>query len=137
MMSSEGLHDLAANGTPAEKAAAARAMIKQIYEDKVATVNGRDYKFLTMVHRDRRAVFAFMTSVGPAMQRNDMSFLDGDAFAPIERIISDHITFNAMQLSKLPKHWEDEGGYPEDYIPLLTSALQVISYPFVRAAPTS
>lgn len=111
----------------------AYAMIKAVYDDGVATINGRDYTFTKMVHKQRRKVFAFMTKVQDMMARGDMSFLDWEEFEKVEQVINNVVLFNGSALSKLDTHWES---YAEDYVPFVTTAMGVISYPFLSASHT-
>ena len=105
--------------------------IKEIYDDGVAEINGREYKFTKSTHKKRRKIFAFSSRVGGMAEVGDFSFLDWDEFDTIEKVICDMILFDNMQLSKLSMHWEQ---YPEDYLMLITTAMAVISYPLTRAA---
>lgn len=114
---------------------AAHEMIKAIYEDGEAELtSGRVYKFSRMVHKERRKVFAFYTSIQEAAGRNDFSFLESDAFAAVEKIIENRVLFEGSALSKRATHWDE---YPDDYVQLIMIALGVISYPFLSGAPTS
>jgi hypothetical protein len=45
-----------------------------------------------------------------------------------------HISFDDCLLAKLPEHFDD---YPGDYVRLITTALAVISYPFLDDSATS
>ena len=112
----------------------ARAMIRAIYEDGEAEINGRVYRFTKMTHKQRRKVFAFYTSVARDVERNDFSFLDSDRFAAVEDVINKSVTYNDSLLSVLgDTHWEK---YPDDYLQFIPTALGVISYPFLAGADT-
>lgn len=104
--------------------------IKEIYDDGVAEINGREYKFTKSTHKKRRSVFAFLSRIRGMAEIGDYSFLDWDDFDRVEKTICDMILFDNMQLSKLQMHWEQ---YPEDYLILITTAMAVISYPLTRA----
>lgn len=115
--------------------AAAMSMLKSIFEDGEAELpSGRVYTFSRMVHKERRRVFAFYTSIQESIHRRDFSFLESDAFAAVERVIENRVLFEGSALAKRDAHWEE---YPDDYITLITTALGVISYPFLSGAPTS
>lgn len=103
--------------------------IKNVFEDGVATINERDYKFTAMTHGERVKVFAYFSSIQHQIQCGNFSFLDDGKYKDIEKIIVQRVTFDGMQVSKLNDHWET---YPEDYIIFVTTALGVISYPFLR-----
>lgn len=112
----------------------ARDMIRQVFEDQEATINGRVYRFTKMTHKKRRKVFAFFTRFGGQMRQQDFSFLDSPEFEPVEAVINDAVVFNDSLLSRLgDSHWEE---YPDDYLPFIGVALAVISYPFMPANPT-
>lgn len=111
----------------------AQDMIKQVFDESQAEINGRKYDFAKFVHAERRKVFAFASTVQYQLAAGDFSFLEAPAYAPVEKMMFDKILFEGGQLSKRPNHFED---YPEDYIMLVTTALQVISYPFMRGNPT-
>lgn len=112
----------------------ALSMIKAVYDDGVAEINGRSYTFLTMRHEKRRRVFAFYTSVGKDILSGSFAFLDTPNFSNVEKIINDSVMIDGSLISKLPDHWDT---YPEDYITFISTALGVISYPFLRGSSSS
>lgn len=114
-----------------EKNDAAMAMVKAVADDKVATINGRDYEIKAFNHVDRCAVFAFYSSIASKVQGGDFSFLTDPEFSKVMKIIEDRVTFDGMQVSKMRKHWDE---YPEDYLQFISTMLAVVSYPFMRAA---
>lgn len=114
--------------TPSEIQSAV-AQIKAVYDEGVATINNRDYKFTTAAHRQRVTVFAFFSKVQHQIQAGDFSFLDTKEFEAVERVVSQVVTFDGSLLSKRPTHWEE---FPEDYLTFIPTALGVISYPFLR-----
>ncbi len=111
-----------------EKQKKALEMIKAVYDDGYAEINGNRYEFAKMTHKKRRKVFAFFTGIASEMTRQSMEFLDTDRFEEIERLMFDYVLFDGVQLSKQPDHFEEYAG---DYIMLITTALQVISLPFM------
>lgn len=106
-------------------------MVRAVYEDEAATINGRTYTLTKMVHQRRRAVFAFASKLGDDMRKGNFSWMDSPEFSNVERVINDHVLFDGQLISKLPKHWDE---YPEDYIMFITTMLGAMSYPFMRAA---
>lgn len=112
---------------------AALGMIKAVYDDGVAEINGREYKFTATNHAKRRKVFAFYSGLQSEIKKGDFGFLDSDAFKPIEKVIGDIITFDDSLISKLQDHWEQ---YPEDYLQYINIAMGVISYPFLKGSLT-
>lgn len=111
----------------------AKAMIKAVYEDGEAEINGRKYAFTKMVHKDRRKVFAFCSRIQAQLAAGDFSFLDWPDFEPVEKVVNDHVLYNDAALSRLPTHWDK---YPGDYLPFIGTALSTISYPFTAADST-
>jgi len=122
--------------TPEQQAEfnAAREMIRAVFEDGEAEINGRVYMFTKMVHKQRRQVFAFYSRIAQLAQSGDLSFLDTPDFEKVMDTISRVVTFEDSTLQRLgDEHWEH---YPEDYVPFITTAMAVISYPFMSANPT-
>jgi hypothetical protein len=117
-----------------EKARAAIAMFRAIFDDGEAEINGRAYKFTKMVHKARRRVFAFYSKVGTMAAQNDFSFLDWPEFETVEKVINDAVLFNDSRLSVLgDAHWDK---YPDDYLMFISTAMGVISYPFLSGSVT-
>lgn len=108
-------------------------MIKAVYDDGFAEINEREYHFLKMRHQQRRSVFAFFSSIQRDIQRQDFSFLDDPRFKNVEKIIESSVSFDDSLLAKLPNHWDE---YPQDYLTFVSTALAVISYPFMPASAT-
>lgn len=114
-----------------EQRAAAMAQVKAVYEDGVAEINGRKYKFHRMQHVERRKVFAFYTSVQRQLAAHDFSFLDTPGYAAVEEVMWSNISMEGLTINKARDHWEQ---FPEDYVSLVAVAMGVMSYPFIRAA---
>lgn len=120
--------------TPEQQAEQAKTMIKAVHDDGEAEINERVYKFLKMTHKKRRKVFAFYTKVAGQVKNKDFSFLDTPEFEAVENVINGVVSFNDSLLSKIgDPHWEK---YPDDYMPFISTALAVISYPFFPAGST-
>ena len=119
--------------TPEQKAKAA-AMIKAVYDDGVAEINGRKYKFTNTTHLVRRKIFSFFTSIQSELEAGNFSFLDSSNFEPVEIAINKIITYDDNLLDKSPDHWEK---YPEDYLQFISVAMGVISYPFLKGNLTA
>lgn len=109
----------------------ALAEVKAVYEDGEATINGRDYKFLGTNHNTRRKIFAFFTKVQKELAVGNFSFLASSEFVTIEKDINNMVTFEESLIGKLPGHWDE---YPEDYIKFISTAMGVISYPFLKGS---
>ena len=111
----------------------ALGQVKAVYDDGVAEINGREYKFTATSHTKRRKVFAFYSGLQSEIQKGDFGFLDSDKFKPVEKVIGDIVTFEDNLINKIPDHWEE---YPEDYLQYISVAMGVISYPFLRGSLT-
>lgn len=117
-----------------DEAQGALAQIKAVYDDKCATINGRNYEFTMTSHAQRVKVFAYFSKVRTQVERGDMSYLDTDEFKSVERVIGHIVTYEGSLLAKLPLHWEH---FPEDYLTFVSTAMGVISYPFLRGKSTA
>jgi len=112
-----------------ELIAKAQEQIKAVYDDGIATINGRDYTFCKMTFSERRKVFAYMTSIQKELQEGNFTFVDSKIFKEdIEKTIFRNVTLEGMSLLK-KNPFEN---YIEDYVPFITTALGVISYPFLK-----
>jgi len=117
-----------------EQKKAALAMIRAVYEDGEAEINGRVYTFCKMKHKQRLKVFAFYTQVSDNVQRGNFGFLATPEFESVENVINNVVSIDGSLLSKIGDgHWED---YPDDYLTFISTALPVISYPFFSASVT-
>lgn len=109
------------------------AQIKAVYEDGFAEINGRRYDFGPTNHIKRRTVFAYLTKIQDDLENGNFWFLDSSDFQKVEKIIADIVLFDGMQISKIGGHWNE---YPQDYVMYVSTALGVVSYPFLAASPT-
>lgn len=109
-------------------------IIADCYNDKQATINGRDYDFMKCNHFQRLKVFAYASEHAEEMQRGKIGFMGTGQWREIQETIEKVVNFNDSALSKLKNHWEE---YPEDYMQLMTVAIGVISYPFSKGSGTS
>lgn len=112
-----------------EQIKSAMDQMKAVLDDGVATVNGRDYTFTPMTHSERVKVFSFYSSPANTAAQNSFEFLDDPKYKEVEKVMFNRINFDGMQLSKLPNHFEN---YPEDYLQVVSTAMGVMSYPFMR-----
>lgn len=123
-----------AEGELNEEQSKALDQVKAVYEDGKAEINGREYVFNKMTHKKRRKVFAFFTRIQHDLQRGDFWWMESPEFEGVEQIINDTVTFGGDALSRLDTHWDH---YPQDYMLFISTALGVISYPFMTAAHTA
>ena len=125
----------------AEQKKKALAQIKAVYDDGVADINGREYKFLGTTHAIRRKIFAYSTKIQKDLGVGDFSFLASSEFVAIEKEINKMVTFQGNLLKtimgedgKSKNHWDE---YPEDYVKFITCAMGVIGYPFLKGSLTA
>lgn len=111
-----------------EQVSKAQDMMREVHEDKCATINGRDYVITPINHIRRRKVFAYFTHIQNDLMRQDMWFLDSPDWREVEKIIEDHVTYDDIQISKRSNHWEE---FPEDYILFVQTMMGALSYPFL------
>ena len=120
--------------------AEAESQIKAVYLDKVAEINGTSYTFTRFTHKERKKVFAFLSSVivrgkDPVTRKMQesvrMDFWDEPRFEAVEELINSKITVDGVQLNKKSNFWDDDE-YAADYIAFMLLAMQVISYPFMQ-----
>lgn len=116
-------------GDNKEQLKAAIDQMKAVCEDGSATINGREYTFTAMTHSERVKVFSFYASPSNTAAINSFEFLDDPKYKEVEKVMFNRITFDNMQLSKIPNHFEE---YPEDYILLISTAMGAMSYPFMK-----
>lgn len=109
-------------------------MIRAVWDDQSAEINGREYRFAKMVHTERRRVFAYYSSIQDQLERSNFAFLDTPEYIYCEKIMFKHVTFEGSLLAKLPDHFDE---YANDYIKLITTAMGVMSYPFLADNDTS
>jgi len=106
-------------------------MIKQVYDDKVAEINGNSYYFTNCSHQKRLRIFGYSTKIKDDLANENFSFLSTDEWRSIEKDILSTILFDNEVLSKKANHFEQDK-YISDYLILITTALAVISYPFIQ-----
>ena len=107
----------------------ANDLIRAIFEDGTAEINGRSYEFLKTNHAKRLRVFGYLMKVQERIQKKDFSFMGEKDWLEIEQIINGVVSLDGTILAKDPQHWED---YAEDYLFFMPTALAVISYPFLK-----
>jgi hypothetical protein len=110
-------------------------LIKECHDDGKITVNNNDYILSKSInHLKRLKVFGYLSKVQNNLSTGDMSFLGTKEHQEIEKLINSIVMFNDMTIDKLPQHWDENA---EDYILFITTALMVISYPFLKGLATS
>jgi hypothetical protein len=107
--------------------------LQRINETGKMTINGREYAFTAMRHKERRKVFAFFTSIRGQLEENSFAFMDEPKFDEIMGVIENLVTFDGSLLSRLGTHWDL---YSQDFIEFVVTAMGVMSYPFLVGSRT-
>ncbi len=108
--------------------------IKKIVDDKILTINDRDYSITPTTHERRLKVFAFFTEFQNDLQLGNFRFLADPRYKEIEKIFAEMVIFENGILSKEINHWEKFG---EDYLIFITNMFMVVSYPFLKGSLTN
>lgn len=108
----------------------AQGFVKQCYEEKSFSVNGREYKYLPTTHEKRLRIFSYMMGIHKKMSSGDLSFMGSPEWKDIVRLMENLIMFDEQILSRIKDHWEDEEK-SKDYAKLMLTSLQVIAYPLL------
>lgn len=115
------------------KAQEALDQIKAVYQDGYADINGRRYVFTKANHRKRLRIFGYFMSIQDRLLANDLSFVADPDFEEIETLMFGLITYDNSALNKMPMHFEENDDEKSgDYLVLITVALSVFSYPFLK-----
>lgn len=109
------------------------AKIKEIFEEGTAEIHEHKYTFLKVNHKKRLRVFGFLSSIQHELAVGNMGFLGRDDWELIEQTIMSVVSYDNEVLKQRHNHWDD---FAEDYIIFITTALQVISYPFLAGSVT-
>lgn len=111
----------------------AMSQIKAVYDDGYAEINGRRYDYHRMTHLDRRAVFAFFSTIQEQAQAGEYGYLDSPTFAKVEALMARACSCDGLILDKAAGWWDE---HPEDYLIWVVTSLAVISCPFFPAGRT-
>jgi len=101
--------------------------LKQWNDNGEFTINDRTYKLTGLSHQFRVEVLSIYSQIEANIIMGNYAFLQRDDFKKVMAKVDDRILFDGMQLSKLPKHFEE---YAEDYLDYIAVSLKVICYPF-------
>lgn len=110
------------------------SMLKAVVDDGYAVINERRYDFTNVPFKEARKVFAFYTSIQDQLQAQNLWFLESSEFEAVESIIMSRTLYSGQSINKIGGHWDK---YPIDYTIFITTALGVISYPFLPVSDTS
>lgn len=109
------------------------AQIKAVFDDGIAEINGTLYEFTKFTHAERLKVFSFYSGLvkNHATGEVRMDFWDDPAFHVVQKLIDSKILVEGVQVSKREAYWDQDENV-DDFVPYILTALQVITYPFLR-----
>ena len=108
--------------------------IKQWNDNGEFIINDRTYKLTGLSHQFRVEVLSIYSQIEASIIMGNYKFLQDNEFKKIMTKVDDRVLFDGMQLSKLPKHFEE---YPEDYLDYVAVSLKVICFPFYKTKLTT
>ena len=97
-------------------------------------INDRTYKLTGLSHQFRVEVLSIYSQIEANIIMGNYAFLNRDDFKKVMTKVDDRVLFDGMQLSKLPKHFEE---YAEDYLDYIAVSLKVIVFPFYQTKLTT
>jgi len=101
--------------------------IKQWNDNGEFVINDRTYKLTGLSHQFRVEVLSIYSQIEANIIMGNYQFLQRDDFKKVMTKVDDRVLYDGMQLSKLPKHFEE---YAEDYLDYIAISMKVIVYPF-------
>lgn len=114
-----------------KKQVKAEDQIKAVYEDGVAEINGTQYVFSKLKHKDRLKVFEMLQNATNQTTGEMRIPWTSAQFTEVEALINSKVLVDDMQISKYDSYWDQEENL-DDYMPFIVTAVQVICYPFMR-----
>ncbi len=108
--------------------------IKQYSNSGEFSINDRTYKLTGLSHQFRVEVLSIYSQIEASIIMGNYQFLQRDDFKKVMTKVDDRVLFDGMQLSKLPKHFEE---YAEDYLDYIAVSLKVIVFPFYQTKLTT
>jgi len=109
----------------------ARNLIEQVYNDKCAEINGHAYHYVSTTHERRLKIFSYMMGIKNKLAKDDYSFMGTPEWGEIAGLIEKLVSYEEQLIAKRKDHWEEEE-FSGDYLKLMLTSLQVISYPLLR-----
>ncbi len=100
---------------------------KEFYDQGYMVINGNEYKAGTATFKERRKVMAYLTQVQNMIAVGNLSFVDSEAFTPVQRVMEEHFLFDGMMIKQLKDHWEK---HTDDYLEFVCMGMAVMSVPF-------
>lgn len=107
-----------------------KSLVKECYEDGFAEINGRKYEFGKINHKTRLKIFGYANAVMPSLLSGNYAFMGSDEYKDFQDLMFKNMILDGTSLTKLSEdHFEK---YGEDYIILISMAMQVFCYPFTK-----
>ena len=108
--------------------------IKQWNNEGEFLINDRTYKLTGLSHQFRVEVLSIYSQIEANIIIGNYKFLQDNEFKKTFDKVCDRIMVDNMQLSKLPKWFEE---HPEDYLDFVAISLKVIVFPFYQTKLTT
>ena len=108
--------------------------IKQWNNEGEFLINDRTYKLTGLSHQFRVEVLSIYSQIEANIIMGNYKFLQDNEFKKVMTKVDDRVLYDGMQLSKLPKHFED---FAEDYLDYIAVSLKVIVYPLYQTKVTT
>ena len=105
---------------------------KKIYDDGKMDINKRSYPFVKMPFKEGRKVYAYFTSIQTDLMMGNLMFMESQEFLNIRNTMFDYIDFDGNRLNAINDNDAHFEKYPEDYDDLISSAMLVFAYPFLK-----
>ena len=100
--------------------------IKQWNNEGEFIINDRTYKLTGLSHQFRVEVLSIYSQIEANIIMGNYQFLQRDDFKKVMVKVDDRVLFDGMQLSKLPKHFDE---YPQNFRDFIATSLKVIVAP--------
>ena len=98
--------------------------VKEFYENKEIIINDRVYKKLKTTYKQALKFVGYIQKL-----ENDKMQIGSSDWFKMEQELFKFFTFEDMQVSKIPEHFEK---YTEDYFPFIGYAIGVLCFPFTK-----
>ena len=100
--------------------------IKQWNNEGEFLINDRTYKLTGLSHQFRVEVLSIYSQIEANIIMGNYGFLNRDDFKKMMVKVEERVLFDGMQLSKLPKHFDE---YPQNFRDFIATSLKVIVAP--------
>ena len=101
-------------------------LLKQWNDNGEFTVKETTYKLVNQSHQFRADVLSIYSQIEANIIMGNYGFLNRDDFKKMMVKVEERVLFDGMQLSKLPKHFDE---YPQNFRDFIATSLKVIVAP--------